>query len=321
MIALVAGATRGAGRGIAVSLGEAGATVYCVGRSTRGHSSPYNRPETIDDTADLITVAGGRAIAAPVDCTVEADVAALIARIDAEHGRLDVLVNSLAGEMPAGKQWGWFWTVSLDHADDILRHALVSHMITAKHAAPLMMRRHRGLIVEVTESDVMMAGGNPVTQAVKLALKGQALGMAAELKPHGVAAVAVTPGFLRSEAMLDHFGVTEANWRDGGNRDANFLASESPLFVGRGIAALAADPDLLSRSGQLYGSWELARLYGFTDEDGTRPDWGAHDIDWSGLPPSFIDYFRDGGAMQLMWLSSVTDRTRRFVAKLPGAGV
>jgi len=151
----------------------------------------------------------------------------------------------------------------------------------------------------------------------KLALKGLVLGMAAELKPHGVTAVALTPGFLRSEVMLEHHGVTETNWRDAGAQDRNFLASESPLFVGRGVAALAADPDRLSRAGQLYGSWELGRAYGFTDEDGSRPDWGAHEIDFSGLPASLIDYFRDGGAMQLEWLSAVTDRTRRFVAQVP----
>jgi len=316
-VAVVAGATRGAGRGIARALGEAGAIVYCTGRSRRGRPSPYARPETIDDTADLIGAAGGHAIAVGVDHTIEAEVAALMQRVESEHGRLDVLVNSIAGEPPAASQWGPFWTVTLDRADEILRDALVSHIITAKHATPLMIRQRRGLIVELTEHNALLAGGNPLTLSVKLALKGLVLGMAAELKPHGVAAVALTPGFLRSEVMLEHHGVTEANWRDAGAQDPNFLASESPLFVGRGVAALAADPDLLSRAGQLYGSWELARAYGFTDEDGSRPDWGAHEIDFSGLPASLIDYFRDGGAMQLEWLSAVTDRTRRFVAQVP----
>ena len=320
-VAIVAGATRGAGRGIARALGEAGAIVYCTGRSVRGQPSPYQRPETIDETADLITAAGGRAIAVCVDHTVEAEVAALMGRVDREQGRLDVLVNSVAGESPAARQWGSFWTIELDRADEILRHALVSHIITAKHAAPLMIRAKRGLIVEVTENDMMGAGGNPLTQAVKIAQKGLTLTWAAELHAYHVAAIAVTPGFLRSEAMLERHHVTEANWRDAGKEDSNFLVSESPLFVGRAVAALAADPDVLSRSGQLYGSWELARAYGFTDENGTRPDWGAHEIDWSGLPPFLIDYFRAGGAMQLKWLSSVTERTKQFVGQLPGAAV
>jgi hypothetical protein len=155
---------------------------------------------------------------------------------------------------------------------------------------------------------------------VKLSLKGRALMMAAELKPYNVAAIAVTPGFLRSEAMLERFGVTEANWRDGGRRDSNFLQSETPLFVGRAVAALAADPHVIERSGQLYSSWELAKDYGFTDADGSRPDWGSHAIDWTGFPPDFMDYFRNGGAMQLKWLEALTERTRQFVAKIPGSG-
>src|SRR6516225_6301254 len=206
-VAVVAGATRGAGRGIARALGEAGAIVYCTGRSVRGRPSPYGRPETIDETAAIIQAEGGTAIAVQVDHTVESEVESLFARIDREYSRLDVLVNSITGEEPMMSQWDSFWKTNLKDGEAILRQALLSHIITAKHAAPFMIRRRRGLIVEVTESDLLMAGGNPLSQTVKLALKGLALNMAAELKPHRVAAIAITPGFLRSEAMLERFGV------------------------------------------------------------------------------------------------------------------
>jgi len=316
-VAVVAGATRGAGRGIARALGEAGATVVCTGRSVAGQPSPYKRPETIDETAEMINAAGGRAVAVRVDHTIEGDVEALFARVDREYGRADVLVNSMAGEDPLMKQWGYFWTADLTNADAIFRHALVSHIITAKHAALAMMRAHRGLIVEVTESDILGGGGNPMSQTVKLAQKGMALNLGGELKAHGVAAVAITPGFLRSESMLEHHEVTEANWRDAGKKDPNFLESESPLFVGRAVAALAADPKILDRTGQLLSSWELAREYGFTDYDGRRPDWGKLAIDFSVLPPSFVDLFRTSVQLQIQWLDTVAARTREFLAKIP----
>jgi NAD(P)-dependent dehydrogenase (short-subunit alcohol dehydrogenase family) len=318
-IAVVAGATRGAGRGIARALGEAGAIVYCTGRSVRGNLSPYGRPETIDETADMITAAGGTAIPVRVDHTVESEVEDLFGRIDREHGRVDVVVNSIAGEEPMMAQWNSFWKTNLKNGAAVFRQALLSHIITSKHAAALMIRRRRGLIVEVTENDILMAGGNPVSQSVKLALKGLALNMAAELKPHGVAAVAVTPGFLRSERMLEGLGVTEANWRDAGKKDKNFLESESPLFVGRAVAALAADPDILERSGQLLSSWELAREYGFTDADGRRPDWGAIDIDFSMLPPWLLELMRTGSQIQIEWLNTLAARTKRFQSQLPPA--
>ena len=316
-IAVVAGATRGAGRGIARALGEAGATVYCTGRSVRGYPSPYQRPETIEETAELIEAAGGTAFAVRVDHTVESEVQSLFKDVDSRHGRIDILVNSIAGEDPMMGQWASFWKVDLKNADALFRQALVSHIITAKHAAPLMIRERQGLIVEVTESDILSAGGNPLTQTVKLALKGLALNMAAELKPHGVAAVAITPGFLRSEAMLERFGVDETSWREGGKRDSNFLQSESPLFVGRAVAALAQDPEILARTGQLLSSWDLGREYAFTDVDGRRPDWGAHDIDFTGFPPAFLELFRIGSQIQLEWLEALTRRTRRFIAQLP----
>jgi NAD(P)-dependent dehydrogenase (short-subunit alcohol dehydrogenase family) len=318
-VAVVAGATRGAGRGIARALGEAGATVYCTGRSVRGNLSPYGRPETIDETADMIVAAGGAAIPVRVDHTIEADVEALFARVDGEHGRLDVLVNSIAGEEPMMKQYNSFWKTSLVNGEAVFRQALLSHIITAKHAVPLMIRAQRGLIVEVTENDFLSAGGNPLMQTVKLALKGLAFNMAAELKPHGVSAVAITPGYLRSEAMLEHYGVTEANWRDAGKKNKNFLESESPLFVGRAVAALAQDGNMLARSGQLYGSWELARAYGFKDADGRRPDWGAVKIDFSTLPPELVELMRTGSQIQLEWLGALSKRTKRFMAQLPRA--
>jgi NAD(P)-dependent dehydrogenase (short-subunit alcohol dehydrogenase family) len=320
-IALVAGATRGAGRGIARALGEAGALVYCTGRSVRGQPSAYKRPETIDETAGLITAAGGSAVAVRVDHTVEAEVESLIARIEGEHGRLDVLVNSIAGEDPMMHQWGSFWKTDLKNGEAIFRQAVLSHIITAKCAAPIMIRARRGLIVEVTENDVLSAGGNPLTQTVKFALKGIALNMAAELKPHGIAAVAITPGFLRSEAMLERLKVTEDNWRDAGKKDRNFLESETPHFVGRAVVALAADPGLMERTGQLCSSWELARHYKFTDADGRRPDWGKLALDWSAVPPPFVDLFRTMTDLHRQWLETLARRTRALRKKIPAARV
>jgi NAD(P)-dependent dehydrogenase (short-subunit alcohol dehydrogenase family) len=313
----VAGATRGAGRGIARALAEAGATVYCTGRSVPGRPSPYARPETIDETAEMIKAAGGTAIPVRVDHTVESEVEAFFDHVDRAHGRLDVLVNSVAGEDPMMAQWTSFWKTKLKNGEAILRQSVLSHIITAKHAAPLMVRAGRGLIVEVTENDILLAGGNPLTQTVKLALKGLAFNMAAELKPHGVAAVAITPGYLRSEAMLQRMGVKEANWRDAGRKNRNFLESESPLFIGRAVAALAQDGAILERSGQLLSSWELSREYGFRDADGRRPDWGAVKIDFSQHPPSLLDLMRTGAQIQLDWLNALSKRTKRFLARLP----
>lgn len=316
-VAVVAGATRGAGRGIARALGEAGALVYCTGRSIRGNPSPYQRPETIEETAEMIVQAGGAALAVRVDHTVESEVEALFGRIDREHGRLDVLVNNVGGEDPMMRQWGFFWQARLDDGAAVLSNCILSHIITTKHAAPLMMRAQRGLIVEVTENDILPAGGNPLAQTVKLAMKGLALNMAPELYPHKVTAVAITPGFLRSEAMLERHAVTEKNWRDAGTQDANFLESESPLYVGRAVASLAADPNVFAKTGQLLSSWGLAREYGFTDYDGRRPDWGALTIDWSGHPETLLEYFRSGARVQIEWLETLGRRTHEFAAKLP----
>jgi NAD(P)-dependent dehydrogenase (short-subunit alcohol dehydrogenase family) len=316
-VALVAGATRGAGRGIARALGAAGATIYCTGRSVTGKPSPYRRPETIEETAAMIRAAGGTAIALRVDHTIEHDVKALFRRILRAHQRIDIVVDSVAGEDPLMGQYGFLWQADLKSADAIFRQGLTSRIITAKHAALAMMPARRGLIVEVTENDIIGGGGNPMSQAVKIAQKVLPLLWAAELAPHGVAVIAMTPGFLRSESMLQHLGVTEDSWRDAGKKDPNFLQSESPLFVGRAVAALAADPKVQDRTGMLFSSWELARDYGFADYDGRRPDWGRHKIDFSVLPPAWIDLFRTGADLQVKWLTTLAARTRKFRAKIP----
>jgi NAD(P)-dependent dehydrogenase (short-subunit alcohol dehydrogenase family) len=316
-VAVVAGATRGAGRGIARALGEAGAIVYCTGRSVKDNPSPYKRPETIDQTAEMIVAAGGTAIPVRVDHSLESEVEAFFAQVDREHGRLDIVVNSVAGEDPLAGAYGWFWDADLTNASKALENSILSHVITSKHAAKLMIRARSGLIVEVTEGDALGAGGNPVKQIVKLGLKGLALSMAAELHPHGVAVVSITPGFLRSESMLEGFGVTEKNWRDAGKKDKNFLTSESPLYVGRAVAALAGDPKIMKRTGQLFSSWELSREFKFTDVDGARPDWGKLKIDFTGHPPGLLEYIRVGGEFQLEWLKTVTKRSKSFMKQLP----
>jgi NAD(P)-dependent dehydrogenase (short-subunit alcohol dehydrogenase family) len=315
-VAVVAGATRGAGRGIARGLAEAGAMVYCTGRSVAGNPSPYGRPETIEQTAQMIEAEGGKAVAVRVDHTVEREVEALFERVDEEQGRLDILVNSIAGENPLARQWGPFWETKLEHGAAILEHGLLSHIMTAKHAARRMVAAKRGLIVEVTENDLLSAAGNLMTQCMKVSLKALALGMAAELRDHGVATLAITPGFLRSERMLEHFGVTEATWREAGKADKNFLESESPLFVGRAVAALAADPRVQERTGQLVSSWQIGREYDLRDYDGRRPDWGALEIDFSTVPEAVMDTIRAGTDYELTWLEAVLARTRAWSAKL-----
>jgi NAD(P)-dependent dehydrogenase (short-subunit alcohol dehydrogenase family) len=314
-VAVVAGATRGAGRGIARALGEAGALVYCTGRSVPGQPSPYARPETIDETAAMINVNGGQAIAVRVDHTREAEVEALFARVESEQARLDLVVDSVAGEDPMMSEWAASWEVDLTRAEGILRQGLVSRLITAKHAMRAMIRRRRGLIVEITENDVLTGSGNIVVQLAKLGHRGLAVCLAPELKAHNVAVIAITPGFLRSERMLEHFGVTEATWRDAGAQDPNFLESESPLFVGRAIVALATDPQLMARSGHLFSSWELGREFGFTDADGRRPDWGMKEVDFSVLPEAVSLLILDGLELQSKWLHTLAARTDRYVTR------
>ncbi len=276
-IAVVAGATRGAGRGIARMLGEAGATVYCSGRSTRERPSTTGvfagRPETIDETAEMVSARGGVGIPARTDHLEEREVEALFERVGREQGRLDVLVNDISeGEM---HDWKPFWQLPPEKGFGALRRGVYTHVITTRYAAPLMVRRKRGLVVEIGDGDSLSYRGTLFYDLVKVTVSRLAFAMAEELRPHGVTAVALTPGFLRSEAMLDHFGVTEDTWRDAIAKDRHFAASETPRFVARGIAALAADPDVLSLSGQTFGSWHLGRRYELTDVDGSRPDWGA----------------------------------------------
>ncbi len=285
-VALVAGATRGAGRGIAVSLGEAGATVYCTGRSTRAASAgrdavgrPFDlarRPETIEETAEMVAARGGSGIAVRVDHTQPDQVRALFERIRAEQGRLDVLVNDVWGGDDL-TEWGTpFWELSLEKGLAMLERAVHSHIITSRYGAPLMVERGQGLIVEVTDGDTPDYRGNLFYDLVKSSVIRLAYGMAEELRPHHVTALAVTPGFLRSEAMLEHFGVTEASWREAARKDPHFIASETPYFVGRAVAALAADPNVAQKSGKVFSSWGLAEEYGFADADGSRPNWGKY---------------------------------------------
>jgi NAD(P)-dependent dehydrogenase (short-subunit alcohol dehydrogenase family) len=286
-IALVAGATRGAGRGIAIALGEAGATVYCTGRSSRrGRPATPGRPETIEETAELVTAAGGRAIGVRVDHTEAAEVKKLAASIKRRHKGLDILVNDVWGGDPL-TEWGkTFWTLNLDNGLRMLKQAIHSHIITAHYAVPLMLGRGRGIIFEITDGDAFYYRGNLFYDLVKISVIRLAFAMARELRKRDVVSVALTPGFLRSEAVLEHFGVSEANWKNAGKKGSNspnqndagadFLVSESPRYIGRAVVALAADPKVKEKSGRVFSSWALAREYGFTDLDGTRPDWGRY---------------------------------------------
>lgn len=275
-VALVAGATRGAGRGIATALGEAGAIVYCTGRSVRGAPSPLGRPETIEDTADLVTAAGGEGIAVRVDHTREAEVEALVQRIRAERGRLDVLVNDLWGG-DAMTEWGSkFWDLDLGKVRALVDQAILSHVITARYAAPLITPQGRGLIVEVTDGTGDGYRGQMLYDLVKSSVIRLAYAMAWDLNGTGVTSIAITPGFLRSEVVLESFGVTEETWREAARKDRLFEESETPAFVGRAIAALAADPDANRFSGLALSSAELAEVYGFDDVDGRRPHVWRH---------------------------------------------
>lgn len=274
-IALVAGATRGAGRGIAVQLGAAGATVYVTGRSGGGQRSEMDRPETIEETAALVDDAGGRGIAVRVDHLVPDEVRALVARIDAEHGALHILVNDIWGA--TRMEWNkTVWESDLDYGLRSLRLAVDTHAITSHCALPLLIRQPGGLLVEVTDgTDEYNAANYRVSffyDLAKAAVGRMAFALAHELRAHGATAVLLTPGWLRSEAMLDVYGVSESNWRDATARQPHFAISETPAYVGRAVAALAADPDVARWNGQSLSSGQLARIYGFTDADGSQPD-------------------------------------------------
>ena len=266
----------GPAEGIAIALGKAGATVYCTGRSSRGRPATPGRPETIEETAELVTAAGGRGIAVRVDHTKPADVKKLVAGIKRRHKGLDILVNDVWGGDALTEFGKTFWTVNLDNGLRMLKQAIHSHIITSHYAVPLMLGRGRGIIFEITDGDAFYYRGNIFYDLVKISVIRLAFAMARELRKRDVVSVALTPGFLRSEAVLDHFGVSEANWKEGGKKDPNFLASESPRYVGRAVVGLAADPKVKKKSGRVFSSWALAREYGFTDLDGTRPHWGNY---------------------------------------------
>lgn len=276
-VALVAGGTRGGGRGIAVELGAAGATVYVTGRSSSAGRSDLDRPETVEGTAGLVTAAGGHGIAVRTDHSSPDDVRALVDRIAAEQdGRLDILVNSVWGGDPLTDWEHPLWEQDLDAGFRLLRQAVDTHVITSRYALPLLVARRSGLVVEVTDGNTARYRGTFFYDLVKSSVIRLAVAQAAELKPYGVAAVAITPGFLRSEAMLEGFGVTEETWRDAVAEDPNFAHSESPAYLGRAVAALAADADIMAKSGRALATWGLYEEYGFTDADGTRPDFAAH---------------------------------------------
>ena len=293
----MAGATRGAGRGIAVSLGEAGATVICTGRSTHGRRSEYDRPETIEETAELVTAAGGQGVAIVVDHLEPAAVEELVRRIDGEHGRLDVLVNDIwGGERLA--QWDTpIWEHDLAGGLRMLRLAIDTHLITSHYALPLLIRRPGGLVVEMTDGTREYNDGRYRLSAfydlAKTSVIRLAFAQAKELAPHGSTAVALTPGWLRSEMMLEAYGVTEADWRDATRGDPHFTAiSETPRFVGRAVAALAADPDVQRHNGASLSSGGLAKEYGFTDLDGSQPDAWRYlvEVQEPGRPPDATGY-------------------------------
>ena len=276
-VALVAGATRGAGRGTAVALGEAGATVYCTGRSTRERRSEYDRPETIEETAELVGAAGGTGIAVAVDHLEADEVRALVQRIDAEHERLDVLVNDIWGGELLFEWDRPVWEHDLDKGLRLLRLAIDTHLITSHFVLPLLIREPGGLVVEMTdgtrEYNAERYRVSAFYDLAKTAVVRLAFAQGHELASHGCTAVALTPGWMRSEIMLERYGVSEANWRDGAATNPHFAAiSETPRFVGRAVAALAADPEVHRRNGGSFSAGALAQEYGFTDLDGSRPD-------------------------------------------------
>jgi NAD(P)-dependent dehydrogenase (short-subunit alcohol dehydrogenase family) len=276
-VALVAGATRGAGRAIAMELALAGARVYATGRSTRESRSPMNRPETIEETAELIRAAGGVAHAARVDHTSPGDVASFVERVAAETGGvIDILVNDCWGGDHLAEWNTPFWKHDLENGLVLLRNAVESHIVTSRFVAPLMVARRSGLIVEITDGITGDYRTSFYYDLAKSTVNRLALAQAHELAPHHVVAIAVSPGFLRSEAMLERFGVQESNWQDAVREHPDFGASETPHFLGRAVAALAADPNVMARTGMALATWNLAKEYALDDLDGSRPDWGRY---------------------------------------------
>jgi NAD(P)-dependent dehydrogenase (short-subunit alcohol dehydrogenase family) len=296
-IALVAGATRGAGRGTAVALGEAGALVYCTGRTTKSQASDYRRPETIEETAAMVTAAGGTGVAVAVDHLKAAEVEALVRRIDDEHGRLDILVNDIWGGENLVEWNKPLWEHDLEGGLRMLHGAVDTHLVTSHFALPLLIRRPGGLVVEMTDGTREYNAAHyrlsVFYDLAKSAVLRLAFSQAEELKPFGCTAVALTPGWMRSEMMLEHYGVTEANWQEASATNPHFAAiSESPRFVGRAVAALAADPEVHRRTGGSFSSGGLAQEYGFTDVDGSRPDCWRYleEMQDAGLPADATGY-------------------------------
>jgi len=306
-VAVVAGATRGAGRGIAAALGETGATVICTGRTTRSARSEYNRAETIEETAQLVTELGGTGIAAAVDHLDPEQVKRLAEQIRTDHGHIDVLVNDIwGGELLKGGPPDWdkpVWQHSLEKGLRILRLAIDTHLITSHHLLPLLIQRPGGLLVEVTDGTVDYNASHyrisVFYDLAKVSVNRLAFAQGHELEPHGGTAVAITPGWLRSEMMLDNFGVTEANWRDalpGQIRDRpaarpEFALSESPRYIGRAVAALAADPHRARWNQKSVTSGQLASEYGFRDVDGSQPDiWRYMEVRERGIDAKLEDY-------------------------------
>lgn len=275
-VALVAGATRGAGRGIAVELGAAGATVYVTGRTTRAGRSEYNRPETIEETAELVDQAGGTGIPVQVDHLDRSQVQALVARIEREQGGLDILINDIWGSENLVEWNVPLWEHSLDGGMRMLRLAIDTHIITSYYALPLLIRKPGGLAVEITDGTSAYNDANYrlslFYDLAKTSVIRMAKSLAHELSPYQCTAVAVTPGWMRSEIMLEVYGVTEANWRDALVREPHFVISETPRFIGRAIAAMAADPEAVRWRGQSVSSGELAKAYHVYDVDGSQPD-------------------------------------------------
>jgi NAD(P)-dependent dehydrogenase (short-subunit alcohol dehydrogenase family) len=274
-VALVAGATRAAGRGIAVELGAAGATVYCTGRTTRQARSEMDRPETIEETAELVDAAGGRGIAVRVDHLVPGEVRALVARIADEQGALHVLVNDIFGATRI--EWNkTVWESDLAYGLHMLRLAVDTHAITSHFALPLLLATPGGLVVEVNDGTAEYNDrhyrNSFFYDLAKAAVQRMGFSLGHEVRPHGATALSLTPGWMRSEAMLDEFGVTEANWRDAIARIPGFAISETPAYTGRAVVALARDPQVARWNGQALSSGQLARVYGFTDLDGSQPD-------------------------------------------------
>ncbi|WP_327356630.1 SDR family oxidoreductase [Streptomyces sp. NBC_01304] len=295
-IALVAGATRGAGRAIAVELGRAGATVYVTGRTTRTRISEVGRAgETIEETAELVTAAGGNGIAVPTDHLEIAQVRELVERIDRDHGRLDVLVNDIWGGNYLLDFDTKMWDVDLERGLRMLELGVKTHIITASIALPLLVRQPGGLVVEVTDGTAESNKGFRENFYYDLAKNGpirMAFTLGEELKTVGATAVAVTPGFIRSEEMLDAFQLTEETWREGiGKAPHHWALAESPVYTGRAVAAVAGDPERARWNGKSLSSGQLAKEYGFTDADGSRPDiWGFMAAEQAGEDPAFADY-------------------------------